>query len=75
MDGKRYAGNDEMTTSIEDHAAMRLSGRLVVPPECLCDEYASVIVEQAAEIKRLNEKIAWIKTLVWEKPCQDPKSP
>ena len=56
-----------MTISIEDHAAMRLSGRLVVPPECLCDEYASVIVEQAAEIKRLNEKIAWIKTLVWEK--------
>jgi len=43
-----------MTTSIEDHAAMRLSGRLTVPLDCTCDEYATVIVEQAKKINRFE---------------------
>ena len=76
-----------MTTSLEDHAAMRLSGRLVVPLDCTCEEYATVIVDQAIkvdrqaeEIKRLKEKLNdTIKSMrlplfLMEEPCQDPKN-
>jgi len=48
-----------MTTSLEDHAAMRLSGRLVVPLDCTCEEYAIVIVDQAMEIEKLKEKLRY----------------
>ena len=48
-----------MTTSIQDHAAMRLSGRLVMPLDCTCDEYATVIVDQAAEIKEIKERLKY----------------
>uniref|UniRef100_A0A6H1ZL56 Uncharacterized protein n=1 Tax=viral metagenome TaxID=1070528 RepID=A0A6H1ZL56_9ZZZZ len=40
--------------SLEDHAAMRLAGESV---GCLCDEYAHLILHQAAEIKILEEKL------------------
>ena len=43
-----------MTTSLEDYAAMRLAGESL---ECLCDEYASLVLSQAEEIKRLKEKL------------------
>lgn len=43
-----------MTTSLEDHAVMRLAGEAT---ECLCDEYASVIVEQAKKIDRLEAEL------------------
>ena len=46
-----------MTISLEDHAATRLADRTVLPFDCTCTEYATVIVEQAAEIKRLKETI------------------
>jgi len=42
--------------SLEDHAAMRLAGEEV---ECLCDEYAHLILHQAAEIKVLKEKMKY----------------
>jgi len=45
-----------MTISLEDLAAIRASGR-AVNPECLCDEYAHLILEQAAEIKRLKSEM------------------
>ena len=48
-----------MTQSIEDHAAIRVSGRLTVPPECLCDEYAHLITEQAKEIKDLKKHLKY----------------
>lgn len=41
--------------SLEDHAAMRLAGESV---ECFCDEYASLILSQAEEIKKLRRIIA-----------------
>ena len=60
-----------MTTSLEEHAAMRLSGRLVVPLDCTCEEYATVIVDQAIkvdrqaeEIKRLKEKLRIIQEII-----------
>ena len=43
-----------MTTSIEEYAAMRLAWEST---ECLCDEYAVTVVNQAMEIKELKEKI------------------
>jgi len=42
--------------SLEDLAAIRLSGRST-NPECLCDEYSSLILSQAAEIKRLKAEL------------------
>ena len=48
-----------MTISIQDHAAMRLSGRLVMPLDCNCEEYATVIVDQAAEIKEIKERLKY----------------
>ena len=41
-----------MPISLEDHAAMRLAGESV---ECLCDEYASLVLSQVEEIKRLKD--------------------
>jgi len=46
--------------SLEDHAAMRLAGEEV---ECLCDEYASLILSQAKEIKRLKAEICMLENL------------
>lgn len=69
-------GRKKMTTSIEDHAAMRLKGESV---ECLCDEYAHLLLHQAAEIKVLKEKLrhyleAYLKILN-EEICQDQSKP
>ena len=49
--------------SLEDHAAMRLAGESV---ECLCDEYASLIVELASENKRLKLENDLLKREVFE---------
>ena len=58
-----------MTTSLEDHAAMRLAGESLV---CLCDEYSSLILSQAEEIKRLKETIKEMRLplFLMEEPCQ-----
>lgn len=49
--------------SLEDHAAMRLAGEST---ECLCDEYASLIVELAGENKRLKLENDLLKREVFE---------
>lgn len=53
-----------MTISIEDHAAMRLSGRLAQPLECTCDEYACLIVDRAREIEMLKDDLAIYKKML-----------
>ena len=50
-----------MTTSLEDHAAMRLAGESTV---CLCDEYSHLVLHQAAEIKTLKKKLRIIHEII-----------
>jgi hypothetical protein len=52
--------------SLEDHAEMRISGRLTVPLECTCTEYAHFICELVAEKKRLEMENNLLKRGVFD---------
>lgn len=42
--------------SLEDHAWMRVSGKITHQLDCTCNEYAHLILELRAEIERLKDE-------------------